>query len=138
MNAIQQAQPVEDVPATAEERVIAALVGRGQLKDADLARARRLQEETGGSLLQLLSRLGLVSERDHAEACAETLGLPLLGAKDVPDAPPELLPEAQPVSTRFLRQFHLCPLREDRGRLLVWTVVSGFDDAGGERGGESS
>ena len=29
-------------------------------------------------------------------------------------------PEAQPVSTRFLRQFHLCPLREDRGRLLVW------------------
>ncbi len=120
MNAIQQAQPVEDVPATAEERVIAALVGRGQLKDADLARARRLQEETGGSLLQLLSRLGLVSERDHAEACAETLGLPLLGAKDVPDAPPELLPEAQPVSTRFLRQFHLCPLREDRGRLLVW------------------
>jgi len=120
VNAIQQAQPVEDVPATAEERVIAALVGRGQLKDADLARARRLQEETGGSLLQLLSRLGLVSERDHAEACAETLGLPLLGAKDVPDAPPELLPEAQPVSTRFLRQFHLCPLREDRGRLLVW------------------
>ena len=52
-------------------------------------RARRLQEETGGSLLALLARLGLVSERDHAEASAEVLGLPLVSAKDAPELPPE-------------------------------------------------
>src|SRR5690606_18568773 len=80
----------------------------------------RLQEETGGSVLQLLSRLGLVSERDHAEACARTLSLPLLSGKDLPAQPPETMPGAQPLSVRFLKQFHLCPLREDGGRLQVW------------------
>ena len=64
------------VEAGADERVVAALLDKGRLKDADLARARRLQEETGGSLLALLARLGLVSERDHAETCAAVLGLP--------------------------------------------------------------
>ena len=66
-----------------------ALLAKGRLKDADLVRARRLQEETGGSLLTLLARLGLVSERDHAETCAEVLDLPLVSAKDAPELPPE-------------------------------------------------
>ena len=60
---------------SADERIAALLLQRGKLKDADLARARRLQEEAGDGLLSLLGRLGLVSERDHAEACAEALGL---------------------------------------------------------------
>lgn len=72
----------------ADERIVAALLERGRLKDADLARVRRLQEETGGSLLGLLSRLGLLSERDHAEAAATVLGLPLVSARDLPDEPP--------------------------------------------------
>jgi general secretion pathway protein E len=127
VNAIPQTATGE-VPATdAEERVLATLLGKGQLKDVDLTRARRLQQETGGSLLQLLSRLGLVSERDHAEACAETLSLPLLSGKDLPPQPPELLPEAQPLSVRFLKQFNLCPLREDRGHLLLW-MADPYDD----------
>ncbi|TDK20621.1 type II secretion system protein GspE [Luteimonas aestuarii] len=120
MNAIPQSATA-DLPATsAEARIVDALVANGQLKDVDLARARRLQQETGGSLLQLLSRLGLVSERDHAEACAQTLSLRLLSGKDLPAEPPELMPDAQPLSVRFLKQFNVCPLREDRGRLLLW------------------
>ena len=90
---------------TSDKRIVAALLEKQQLKEVDLARARRLQEETGGGILLLLSRLGLVSERDHAEANAHTLGLRMLGAKDMPAAPPELLPDAQPLSVRFLRQF---------------------------------
>src|SRR5690606_9661206 len=86
------------------------------LKDVDLARARRLQEETGGPILQLLSRLGLVSERDHAEACAQALGLRLVAIKDLPAEPPELA-EAQAPGVRFLKQFHLCPIGERDGRL---------------------
>ena len=104
----------------ADERIVAALLEKGRLKDADLARARRLQEEAGGSLLSLLARLGLVSERDHAETCAEVLELPLLGLKQVPELPPEFPPEAQPLSPRFLRQFHVCPLGESQGRLDLW------------------
>ena len=78
-----------DTPLSDDERIVAALLARGRLKEADLGRARRLQDETGGDLLSLLSRLGLVSERDHAETAAEVLGLPLVTAKDMPDVPPE-------------------------------------------------
>lgn len=107
MNAVvQPVQSAQDVDAGADERIVAALLARGRLKDTDLQRARRLQEETGGSLLTLLGRLGLVSERDHADASAEVLGLPLVSAKDTPDLPPE----GATLSTRFLKQFHLCPV----------------------------
>jgi general secretion pathway protein E len=79
----------DSVETSADERVVAALLAKGRLKDADLVRARRLQEETGGSLLTLLARLGLVSERDHAETAASVLDLPLASAKDAPELPPE-------------------------------------------------
>ena len=121
MNAV--ASPVlSPVPAqdTADERIIALLVEKGRLKEPDLIRARRLQEEAGDSLLSLLARLGLVSERDHAEACAEVLGLSLIPLKQVPELPPETMPDSQPLSTRFLRQFHVCVLGESDGQLDLW------------------
>jgi general secretion pathway protein E len=103
-------QPNEIAPGVAapdaDERIVVALLAKGRLKDTDLQRARRLQEETGGSLLTLLGRLGLVSERDHADASADVRGLPLVSAKDTPDLPPE----GATLSTRFLKQFHLCPV----------------------------
>ncbi|MET0549401.1 MAG: type II secretion system ATPase GspE [Xanthomonas sp.] len=105
---------------TPETRIVAALLAKGRLKDGDLARARQLQRESGGSLLALLARLGLVSERDHAELSAEVLGLPLLDAKQLPATAPESLPEAQPLSLRFLKQFHVCPLGERDGVLELW------------------
>ena len=52
-------------------------------------RARRLQEDAGGSLLGLLARLGLQSERDHAETAAAVLGLPLASVKDAPACRPK-------------------------------------------------
>jgi len=93
----------------ADERIVSALVERGRLKDADLARARRLQEETGGSLLGLLARLGLVSERDHAETAAAVLGLPLVSAKDAPELPPDTVA----LSPKFMKQFHVVPVAEN-------------------------
>ena len=119
VNAIPDPPVSESVAQDAEDRIVAALLERQQLKEVDLARARRLQEETGGALLPLLSRLGLVSERDHAEACASALGLRLLGARDMPAEPPELS-DAPALSARFLRQFHLCPIGEQDGRLVLW------------------
>jgi general secretion pathway protein E len=103
-----------------DERIVAALLAKGRLKESDLVRARRLQEETGSDLLSLLGRLGLVSERDHAETCAEAMQLPLLAGREAPETPPELISDAQPLSLRFLQQFHLCPLGEHDGRLLLW------------------
>lgn len=122
MNAALSPDTQQASPGTvgADERIVAALLEKGRLKEADLARARRLQEETGGGVLSLLTRLGLVSERDHAETCAEVLDLPLLNLKQVPELPPEFPPEAQPLSPRFLRQFHVCPLGENHGQLDLW------------------
>ena len=104
----------------AESRIVALLLRNGRLKEADLARARALQRESGGSLLPLLVRLGLVSERDHAQACAEVLSLPLLEAKSVAEAAPESLLDALPLSLRFLKQFHVCPLALHEGMLDLW------------------
>jgi general secretion pathway protein E len=101
-----------------ESAVCALLVARGRLKDNDLARARRLHEEAPeGTLTALLARLGLVSERDLAEAWAERLSAPLLAVKDVPDMPPADLD----ISVRFLKQQHVVPVRagEDGLALVV-------------------
>jgi general secretion pathway protein E len=95
--------------APADERIAAALAARGRLKDNDLARAQRLQAEAGGSLCSLLVRLGLVSERDMAEAASEVLELPLVSSRDCPDAPPENVS----LSLRFMKQQSACPVGED-------------------------
>ncbi|MEK0266999.1 type II secretion system ATPase GspE [Stenotrophomonas rhizophila] len=117
MNAVAQ-DPT--AASTAESRIVAVLLEKGRLKDSDLARARPLHRESGGSLLGLLVRLGLVSERDHAQTCAEVLGLPLLDAKAVPEAPPEALLDGLPLTLRFLKQFHVCPLALQDGVLDLW------------------
>ena len=98
-----------------EDTIVAALLAKGRLKEADLVRARRLQAETGGSLVALLTRLGLVSERDHAETVAEVLQLPLVSARDAPELPPE----GVVLTTRFMKQFAVCPVAETEDTVEV-------------------
>ncbi len=97
------------------DRIVAALLEKGRLKEADLVRAQRLQEETGGELLALIARLGLVSERDHAEACADVLGLPLLAVKELPDLPPEGIE----LTLKFMKQFAAVPVGESEAHVAV-------------------
>ncbi|MGN6192047.1 MAG: type II secretion system ATPase GspE [Rhodanobacteraceae bacterium] len=105
---VQSAEQPRPSGDEAGARACALLVERGRLKQDDLARAERLLAEAPESrLTPLLSRLGLVSERDLAEAWAETLRLPLLTAKDAPDAPPETA-----LSVRFMKQYHAVPVGE--------------------------
>jgi len=104
--------PAGDAPGI-DQRIADALVARGRLKEADLARARKLLEESGGQLPSLLVRLGLVSERDFAEAAAEVMGLPLVATRDLPESAPA---EVQ-VSVRFLKQYHVCPVGEGDAHL---------------------
>jgi general secretion pathway protein E len=99
-----------------ESAVCALLVARGRLKDNDLARARRLHEEAPeGTLTALLARLGLVSERELAEAWSERLDAPLLAVKDVPDMPPADFD----ISVRFLKQQHVVPVRSGEDGLAL-------------------
>ena len=102
---------VDDQDAVLDQRedlICQQLLARGRLKDADFARARRLHEESGGgSLVSLMTRIGLVSERDVAEASAEVFDLPLVTSRDFPENPPSVQ-----ISVRFLKQQHVCPLAE--------------------------
>jgi general secretion pathway protein E len=111
--------PLEAAPAPAPvddgARIVAALIEKGRLKEADLTRAQRVQEEAGGELLALIARLGLVSERDHAEACADVLGLPLIAVKELPDLPPE----GVDLSLKFMKQFAAVPVGESEVHVAV-------------------
>ena len=81
-----------------------SLVRKGKAREAEINRARRLAAQTDDQPLPaLLMKLGIVSERDIAEALAEVSGLPLVGTSDYPEASP--LPET--VATRFLKENHI-------------------------------
>jgi general secretion pathway protein E len=121
MAAVAPLEPVvtEAAKGTLDDRICQFLVARGRLKETDLLRGRRLREEdpASGSLVSLLTRLGLVSEREMAEAVSELLHLPLLPAKEFPEAPPANVQ----TSVRFLKHHHICPIgeSEEEVNLLV-------------------
>jgi general secretion pathway protein E len=91
------------------------LVAHQKLADADLQRARRVQDGTGENLDSLLVKLGLVSERDLAEALSTQLKLPLVQPADYPDTPVT----NGGVSARFLKESRAIPLFEDEQGLTV-------------------
>jgi len=109
--AVQETLPAAEV----KDPVCAYLLEKGGVKTADLKRAQAYQEQHGGDLVTLLVRLGLVSERDVAEAEAGLLQLPLMRTADLPDEAPEL-PD---VSLRFLKQNLILPIAESNGDLTV-------------------
>jgi general secretion pathway protein E len=107
------AAPIQADEESVESRVIAELQRRGKLPAADLLRARRLSEESGDALLRMLVRLGLVSERDMAQAFAAVMALPLVEAANYPQSP--VLAEG--ISLRFLRDARILPLTEDERQI---------------------
>ncbi len=94
------------------------LVQSGRLPAAGLERAERLAAESGERLEVVLTRLGLVSERDLAEALAMLLNLPLASAKDFPDEP---LFENK-FSRKFLKEAQLIPLEDGPAGITIATV----------------
>ena len=114
-----------DPPADSPDlRIAHVLQARGRLKDVDLARAQRLQADAGGSLVGLLVRLGMVSERDMADASSEVLNLPLVLSKDCPEVPPPNVT----LSVRFMKQQAVCPIGDDQYTvdLLVADPLDGY------------
>lgn len=83
------------------------LVQAGKLSARDLERALSAQQEMGGLLGHVLTRLGLVSEIDVARTLAEQLGIALVSA----DGFPEVVPEVEGLLSEFLNANAVCPLR---------------------------
>jgi len=99
----------------ANDSVCEFLLNSNRLKTADLKRAETYREQNGGDLVTLLVRLGLVSERDVAEAESELLQLPLIRTVDLPDEAPEF----PGISVRFLKQNLILPVSETDEDLTV-------------------
>jgi len=91
------------------------LLDNHRLKPADLKRAEAYREQNGGDLVTLLVRLGLVSERDVAEAEADLLDLPLIRTADLPEEAPEL----PGIAVRFLQENQVLPIAENEQELTV-------------------
>ena len=111
----EAAGPAEPAPPTTAQRVIDHLQATGRLGQTDLNRAKRLGEEGVDPLVRMLVRLGLVSERDMAEAMAEVLGLELAEVESFPAEPVA----SETLSLRFLKDSKVLPLREEEDRLEV-------------------
>ncbi|HUL14230.1 MAG TPA: ATPase, T2SS/T4P/T4SS family, partial [Methylococcaceae bacterium] len=111
------------------------LISRGKAREAEINRAKRLAAQTDDQPLPaLLVKLGVVSERDAAEALAEVSGLPIVAAADYPEGSP--LPDT--LATRFLKENHVVGLAAlndafevavadpfDRGLLDALTLATG-------------
>lgn len=110
-------------PTTPEARVLDYLHTRGKLTDGDLARARKLAEDSGDPLRIMLVRLGLVSDRDMAAAMASVLDLELVGSEGYPEEPIA----TGDLSLRFLKDAHILPLRADQQGLEI-AVADPVDD----------
>ncbi len=91
------------------------LVERGKLSPPDFERVLRLEKETGEGAHLIVTKLGLVTETDVAQALSTTLALPLAHEDDYPAAP--LCEEA--ISPNFLKQHKLVPLREEDGGICL-------------------
>lgn len=107
-------QSLLEVDAGAEA-IYTDLLKHQRLRETDLHKAQQYQQQHGGELITLLVRLGLVSERDVAEAQSRLLQLPLMNSKDYPETPPEL----DHVSVRYMKHNQLVPVRIDEDRLQV-------------------
>ena len=116
---IPEAPPVAPTPVAAADPYslfAESLVRKGKARDQEINRTRRLAAQTDDQPLpSLLIKLGVVSERDVAEALMDVSQLPVVTATDYPDTSP--LPEALP--TRFLKENHVVGLAVTEDALEV-------------------
>ncbi|MDE2184072.1 MAG: type II secretion system ATPase GspE [Alphaproteobacteria bacterium] len=94
------------------------LVESAKLQPVALERARILAAESKERLATVLTRLGLLSERDLADALSLYLDLPLT---EPPDYPHEPILEDK-LGARFLREAMLLPLQDDGDGVVVAAV----------------
>ena len=99
------------------------LVDKGLLDRAALERAERLCKGSGERLNNVLTKLGLISERDMAAGLAAYLNVPPLSLDDFPDAP--LVGDK--VSPNFLKEARIVPIADTPDGLIL-AMADPFDD----------
>lgn len=107
---------------------ISILVDAGHLNQESLSRARRLSTETGETISLALTRLGLVTEHQMADAFSKALDLPRIDAEELPS---EQLPYGG-LSQAFLRHTRALPFAKETGGGLALAMANPLDDATAE------
>ena len=95
-----------EIGETLEKSLGERLIAEGRIDARSFDRATKLRDESGERIDRVLTKLGMVTERDMAEALAAELGLSLAGPADYPDH--KVLENE--VSSRFLRESKVVPL----------------------------
>ena len=118
------ASPRTHDPGDLVAKLGVSLVDSGAIDRRTLDRARRVAAETGARLDQVLTQLGLVSDRGLAEALAQLIAAPLVGAADYPDAP--LFHDR--LKPKFLRRVRAMPIAasDDRATLAMADPLDAF------------
>ncbi len=94
---------------TFEEELCQYMIEKGRLKQEDLLRGKRLHAETlSTSLVPLLVRLGLASERDVATSLSEVMKLDMIKEADYPDS----VSVETEFPIRFMRENLFVPIAE--------------------------
>jgi general secretion pathway protein E len=102
----------------ARKALAAHLIAAGRLTPSALQRAERLAADSDERLELVLARLGLVSERDIAEALSALLSVPLAGEADYPAAP--LLEDR--LNRAFLRETQIIPIANNAAGITIAMV----------------
>jgi len=102
-----------------EHQLCQYMIEKGRLKEEDLVRGERLYQETlSTSLVPLLVRLGLTSERDVAVSLSELMKLEMIKEVDYPES--VTIETEFPV--RFMRENLFVPIAEDTDTIKVIMV----------------
>jgi general secretion pathway protein E len=99
------------------------LVDSGAIDRRTLDRARRVAAETGGRLDQVLTQLGLISDRGLSEALAQLIAAPLVGPADYPETP--LFQDR--LKAKFLRKARALPISSTDHRATL-AMADPLDD----------
>ncbi|MDR6290876.1 general secretion pathway protein E [Inquilinus ginsengisoli] len=95
--------------------LVEILVELGKLGPDDIARLSRLEASSSEPVAVLVTRLGLVSSQDHAQALSIQYGLPLARRTDFPEAPVV----ADRLPARFLKDSRMLPIADSDGAVTL-------------------
>jgi general secretion pathway protein E len=98
------------------------LLERALVTREDLDRALEIQRERGDKLGRILVDLGFIAQKDLLQALSDQLGVPLAHI----DGPPAVSPETERLSSQFLRQAKILPLRLE-GQSLTLAMADPLD-----------
>ena len=103
------------VVSTKTHRLIAHLLATGRIAQGGVERAAQAAAESQERFETVLTRLGLMPERELAEVIAKVLDRPMAATADYPQVP---VLDSQ-LNLRFLRETGLIPIAVRDGRLHV-------------------